>query len=67
MLKLLDETAPPDFSMQPLTKFKERFRQVKQQHLDPASLQFRLTLEISLLSILGLSSVAVVAKIINIW
>jgi heavy metal sensor kinase len=45
--------------MQPLAKFKERFRQVKQRHLDPASLQFRLTLEISLLSILGLSSVAV--------
>jgi heavy metal sensor kinase len=30
----------------------------RQRHLDPASLQFRLTLEISLLSILGLSSVA---------
>ncbi len=59
MLKLLDGTAPPDFSMQPLTKFQERFRQVRQRHLDPASLQFRLTLEISLLSILGLSSVAV--------
>jgi hypothetical protein len=43
--------------MQPLTKFQERFRQVRQRHLDPASLQFRLTLEISL-SILGLSSVA---------
>jgi heavy metal sensor kinase len=59
MLKLLDGTAPIDFSMQPLAKFQERFRQVKQRHLDPASLQFRLTLEISLLSILGLSSVAV--------
>jgi heavy metal sensor kinase len=58
MLKLLDGTAPIDFSMQPLAKFQERFRQVKQRHLDPASLQFRLTLEISLLSILGLSSVA---------
>jgi heavy metal sensor kinase len=45
--------------MKPLAKFQERFRQVKQRHLDPASLQFRLTLEISLLSILGLSSVAV--------
>lgn len=40
-------------------KLKERFRQVQQRHLDPASLQFRLTLEVSLLSILGLSSVAV--------
>jgi signal transduction histidine kinase len=39
--------------MQPLAKFQERFRQVKQRHLDPASLQFRLTLEISLLSILA--------------
>jgi signal transduction histidine kinase len=44
--------------MQP-NKLMERCRQIKQQHLDPASLQFRLTLEISLLSILGLSSVAV--------
>jgi heavy metal sensor kinase len=32
---------------------------VKQRHFDPSSLQFRLTVEIALLSILGLSSVAV--------
>jgi heavy metal sensor kinase len=32
---------------------------IKQRYLDPASLQFRLTLQVSLLSILGLSSVAV--------
>jgi signal transduction histidine kinase len=44
--------------MKPFAKFQETFRQVRQRHLDPASLQFRLTLEISLLSILGLSSVA---------
>ncbi len=44
--------------MQPIAQLKETFRQVRQRHLDPASLQFRLTLEISLLSILGLSSVA---------
>jgi heavy metal sensor kinase len=44
--------------MKPFTKFQETFRQVRKRHLDPASLQFRLTLEISLLSILGLSSVA---------
>ncbi|MBD2075572.1 HAMP domain-containing histidine kinase [Phormidium sp. FACHB-592] len=34
-------------------------RHVKQRHLDSSSLQFRLTVEIALLSILGLSSVAV--------
>jgi heavy metal sensor kinase len=45
--------------MKPFDKFKETFRQVQQRHLNPASLQFRLTLEVSLLSILGLSSVAV--------
>ncbi len=45
--------------MKPFAKLQERFHQVKQRHLDPASLQFRLTLEVSLLSILGLSSVAV--------
>ncbi len=48
----------PDFPMKPFAKLQETFRQVRQRHLDPASLQFRLTLEISLLSILGLSSVA---------
>ena len=45
--------------MKPFAKLQERFHQVKQRHLDPASLQFRLTLEVSLLSILGLSGVAV--------
>jgi heavy metal sensor kinase len=44
--------------MKPFAKLQETFRQVRQRHLDPASLQFRLTLEVSLLSILGLSSVA---------
>jgi signal transduction histidine kinase len=44
--------------MQPIAKLKETFRQFRRRHLDPDSLQFRLTLEISLLSILGLSSVA---------
>lgn len=34
-------------------------RHVKQRHLDSSSLQFRLTVEIALLSILGLSSVAI--------
>ncbi len=74
MLKSLERTALPDFPMKPFTKLQEKFRQVRQRltlarfprlrsetrqrHLDPASLQFRLTLEISLLSILGLSSVA---------
>jgi heavy metal sensor kinase len=58
LLKLLAGKAPPDFPMKPFTKLKETFRQVRKRHLDPASLQFRLTLEISLLSILSLSSVA---------
>jgi heavy metal sensor kinase len=59
MLKSLAGKAPPDFPMKPFDRLKERCRQVQQRHLDPASLQFRLTLEVSLLSILGLSSVAV--------
>jgi heavy metal sensor kinase len=59
MLKLLEGTPPLDFPMKPFTKLLETFRQARQRHLDPASLQFRLTLEVSLLSILGLSSVAV--------
>jgi heavy metal sensor kinase len=58
MLKSLERTALPDFPMKPIAKLQETFRQVRQRHLDPASLQFRLTLEVSLLSILGLSSVA---------
>jgi heavy metal sensor kinase len=45
--------------MKPFAQLKERLDRVTQRHLDPASLQFRLTLEVSLLSILGLSSVAV--------
>jgi heavy metal sensor kinase len=58
LLKLLEGATLPDFPMKPFAKLQESFRQVRQRHLDPASLQFRLTLEISLLSILGLSSVA---------
>ena len=58
-IKLLEETALLDFPMKLFDKLQERCRQVKQRHLDPASLQFRLTLEVSLLSMLGLSSVAV--------
>jgi heavy metal sensor kinase len=74
-IDLLKRTTPPDFPMKSLARLQERFRQVKQRltlarfprltsetrqrHLDPASLQFRLTLEVSILSILGLSSVAV--------
>jgi heavy metal sensor kinase len=58
MLKSLERTALSDFPMKHLAKLQETFRQVRQRQLDPASLQFRLTLEISLLSILGLSSVA---------
>jgi heavy metal sensor kinase len=45
--------------MQLIHKLWGAIRQVKQGHLDPSSLQFRLTVEITLLSILGLSSVAV--------
>jgi methyl-accepting chemotaxis protein len=37
----------------------EAIRHVKQMHFDSSSLQFRLTIEIALLSILGLSSVAI--------
>jgi hypothetical protein len=58
-IDLLNGTTPPDFPMKFLARFQETFRQVKQRHLNPASLQFRLTLEVSLLSMLGLSSVAV--------
>jgi heavy metal sensor kinase len=58
LLKLIEGAAPPDFPMKPFAQLQEKFRHVRQRHLDPASLQFRLTLEISLLSILGLTSVA---------
>ncbi len=57
MLKSFEGTPLLDLPMKPI-KIQETFRQVRQRHLDPASLQFRLTLEVSLLSILGLSSVA---------
>ncbi|MDX2239465.1 MAG: HAMP domain-containing sensor histidine kinase [Leptolyngbyaceae cyanobacterium bins.302] len=39
--------------------FWRTFRHIQHQHFDPASLQFRLTIEIAVLSTLGLSSVAV--------
>ncbi|PSB58452.1 sensor histidine kinase [Chamaesiphon polymorphus] len=42
-----------------IDRFRAKLQQIKQRHFDPASLQFRLTVEISLLSILGLSGVAV--------
>jgi heavy metal sensor kinase len=58
LFKSLAGTALPDFPMKPFAQLVETFRQLQQRHLDPASLQFRLTLEVSLLSILGLSSVA---------
>jgi signal transduction histidine kinase len=57
-MMLLERKNLLNFPMKPFTKFKETFRQVQQRHLNPASLQFRLTLEVSLLSILGLTSVA---------
>lgn len=44
--------------MQLIHKLGEVIDRVKQRHFDPSSLQFRLTAEIMLLSILGLSSVA---------
>jgi heavy metal sensor kinase len=58
MPKLLKEMASIGVPMQPIDRFRAKLQQIKQQHFDPASLQFRLTVEISLLSILGLSSVA---------
>jgi heavy metal sensor kinase len=45
--------------MQLIHKFRQAIRQVRQRHLAPASLQFRLTVEIATLSILGLGSVAI--------
>jgi heavy metal sensor kinase len=45
--------------MQLIHKLWGTICQVKQSHLDPSSLQFRLTAEIAVLSILSLSSVAV--------
>jgi signal transduction histidine kinase len=44
--------------MQLIPKLRKAIHHVKQRHFDPSSLQFRLTVEIALLSILGLSSVA---------
>lgn len=45
--------------MKLIHKLWEAIHQVKQRHLDPSSLQFRLTSEIAALSVLGLSSVAI--------
>jgi heavy metal sensor kinase len=45
--------------MQLIHRFREVIRQVRQRHLAPSSLQFRLTVEIATLSILGLGSVAI--------
>jgi heavy metal sensor kinase len=45
--------------MQLLHKLRGAIRQVRRSQFDSASLQFRLTVEIAVLSILGLSSVAV--------
>ena len=45
--------------MQLIHQLWRAIHQVKQRHFDLSSLQFRLTVEIALLSILGLSSVAV--------
>ncbi|NDJ19716.1 sensor histidine kinase [Myxacorys almedinensis] len=45
--------------MQPIHKLHEGIHQLRRRHFDPASLQFRLTVEIAALSILSLSSVAI--------
>lgn len=45
--------------MQFMNKLWREVDRIKQRHFDPSSLQFRLTAEILLLSVLGLSSVAV--------
>lgn len=45
--------------MQRTQQFWGKIRQVKQRYFDPSSLQLRLTVEIALLSILGLGSVAI--------
>ncbi|PSB16991.1 HAMP domain-containing protein [Phormidesmis priestleyi ULC007] len=45
--------------MQLIRQIQEKIRQLRRNHLDPSSLQFRLTIEIAALSILGLSSVAI--------
>ncbi len=44
--------------MKLIHKLSNTIQQVRQRHLDPSSLQFRLTIEIALISILGFSSVA---------
>jgi heavy metal sensor kinase len=44
--------------MKPIHKLTAAIHQARRRHLDPSSLQFRLTVEIALLSTLGLSSVA---------
>lgn len=45
--------------MQLIQRFWEAIRQLKQRQLDPASLQFRLTVEIAALSVLCLACVAI--------
>jgi heavy metal sensor kinase len=46
------------FPMRLTHKLSETIRQVRQRHLDPSSLQFRLAIEIALISILGFGSIA---------
>ncbi len=45
--------------MQLMQQLWREIRQIQQRHLDPSSLQLRLTVEIALLSALGLGSVAI--------
>ncbi len=46
-------------SMQLIRRLQDKISHLRHRHLDPSSLQFRLTIEITALSILGLSSVAI--------
>jgi heavy metal sensor kinase len=45
--------------MQLISRLRKAISQVKRRHLDPSSLQFRLTAEIAALFVLGLGSVAI--------
>jgi heavy metal sensor kinase len=55
---LVTARAATDFLMNPIHKLTEAIHQSRRQHFDPSSLQFRLTVEIALLSTLSLGGVA---------
>jgi heavy metal sensor kinase len=56
---LTPRTKQNNLPMQLIHKFWGAIHRIRQRHIDPSSLQFRLTVEIALLSVVSLGSVAI--------